>query len=304
MADVQSLLTQALLDAPVVEPSPVPFTLSQTKQAQVAAAAESKKAVLAPDPYQLALGQATGKGAASAGPLEADLRTMDPYAFQQKYGPAGEALRVQALDADREVYRDATRPRSSGALLWDSLTGILGTGAVQLAGIAPPVVGLANPQAGARMAQGLAGAQEAIHGIQSDALAGARRLHEAKNALTERDNARQRQRELTDGKTELVADLRRFGRDVLSSLDNLVESPTMAAQGAADAMGSLLAGGLAAKGLKLGGAALTGGRLTAPGVRLAAEMDRGLGTLSTARLADGLARVGSWSAFPAATVLW
>lgn len=228
------------------------------KQQELLAASAQKKAELngtgsgmsaIPDMYQVAVGMGNQSGAETMSPMEQDLRTLDPIELRLKYGnAAGDLLRSQA-DANAQVMADRTQSRSPGEFLYDTTSGIA-TGAIGgLAGLGSLGAGLINPEWGTTSAGWIKGATEWVEGTQSDAVNAARRAQRAKSALDARDNAAQYKDELSSGTPQIVAEFNQWGRNLIDSVANS-DDPTMFAQGTAEGIGSIFAGGIISKGLR------------------------------------------------------
>lgn len=228
------------------------------KQQELLAASAQKKAELGgtgsgmnaiPDMYQVAVGMGNQSGAETMSPMEQDLRTLDPIELRLKYGnAAGDLLRSQA-DANAQVMADRTQSRSPGEFLYDTTSGIA-TGAIGgLAGLGSLGAGLINPEWGTTSAGWIKGATEWVEGTQSDAVNAARRAQRAKSALDARDNAAQYKDELSSGTPQIVAEFNQWGRNLIDSVANS-DDPTMFAQGTAEGIGSIFAGGALSKGLR------------------------------------------------------
>ena len=304
MVDFQRLLDQAA--APIapsntgVDAGPVLNNPFLQKEQQLAQAAAEKKATLAaeggannpmagfPDFYGVAAGMGNQSGALSMDPLEQDLRTMQPLDLYLKYGPSAIDLLNDMAAGGTAYFQDTLQRnnRTAPEVLFDSATGIVGTGFIGgLANLGAFGVGLIDEDAGTWSADKVQQGMQWLEGQQSDGVNAARRIQRATSALDQRDNALLRQQEIDAGGSELVADLRRWGRDTVDTLGNSIGDPVMLGQGTSEAVGSLLAGGPISKGLKALGAPI-------------ANAMRASGPLT--RNADRLIRAGRASAWPAA----
>ena len=232
MADIQTLLNQAIQTPGTVKPA-VP--------------------TLAPaDAYRAMVGGATQAGMASAGPSEIEARTMTPFDLYMKYGDAAEGFMNQRADAERAVAFDASTPaRAPGQLAWD-LGSDVGLGAANMVtGLGALGAGLVSPAAGAWASRQIDSMNQAIQGTQSDTLQARRRLLDAQNALDIRDNTAQFEQ---DQKTDspLMASLKRIGRDTIDSIANAAMDPTTLSSGVAQGVGSMLPIGPASKVIQAG----------------------------------------------------
>lgn len=228
------------------------------KQQELLAASAQKKAELSgtgsgmsaiPDMYQVAVGMGNQSGAGTMSPMEQDLRTLDPIELRLKYGnAAGDLLRSQA-DANAQVMADRTQSRSPGEFLYDTTSGIA-TGAINgLAGLGSWGAGLINPEWGTTSAGWINDATQWVEGTQSDAVNAARRVQRTKSMLDARDNAAQYKDELSSGTPQIVAEFNQWGRNLIDSVANS-DDPTMFAQGTAEGIGSIFAGGILSKGIR------------------------------------------------------
>lgn len=210
--------------------------------------------------YSIAAGTGTEHGAQSMPEVEFDLRTLTPNQLISKYGQENAyQLMGNQQFGDTAFQQDLTRAanRSGNEAAWDSLTGV-GSGFVgSFAGLGALGLGLIDEDAGTWAGQKVQQGTQWVEEHQSDAVNAARRAQRAVSALDMRDNAAQREAEIETGDSELVAGLRRWGRDTVDTFSNSITDPTMLAQGTAEAGGSLLAGGPISKGLKaIGGMAV------------------------------------------------
>lgn len=315
MADFQQLLNNAIAaPQPTTEPSLFNFTsdgilsnpatdaAAAKKQAVATASAQKKQALGGADPYQAAAGLGNTMGINSASEKEHDLRTMNSGQLWQKYGDRTPELIRSMAQGIQEFGADQARTRNAAETGWDTVSGV-GSGLVSgLGNIGALGVGLFSDRAGTALAGAVQQGADFIEGTQSDAVNAARKIQRTQSSLTSRDNAAQRQQEIAAGDNETIADLKRFGRDFIDTLGNSSD-PTMLSQGTAEAAGSLLAGAPVTAGLRAIGSALIGGAVGRRAVGVAAEIDRGVGTLSGARALDTAARAGNAAAWPLATGL-
>lgn len=308
MADFQALLDQAaapIAPATGVDVSPVLNDFMNQKKEFVKETADSKKKILAmgnqpivsptaeiPDFYQIAAGRGNQAGAASMTPLETDLRNMQPLDLYLKYGSEGVDMSHMRGEAGRDYLQDNLQSdsRTGGEVAFDTLTGVASGIGGGVGGIAALGTGLIDAETGTYLGGKVQEGMQWVEEQQSEGVNAARRIQRTETALDLRDNAVLREREIAEGDSELVAGLRRWGRDTVDTLGNSVKDPTMLGQGTAEAVGSLLVGGPVSKGLKaLGGAAMSAaGRV-------------GVSTTGTA--ATRLAALGERAAWPAATAI-
>lgn len=302
MVDFQHLLDQAV--APVapssgVDAGPVLNNPFLQKENQIAQAAAEKKASLAassaqpnpmagfPDFYGIAAGMGNQSGAATMDPLEKDLRTMQPLDLYMKYGPSAIDLLSDMAAGGTDYFRDTVRrnSRTVPEVVFDSATGAASSFVGGMAGLAALGTGLVHEGAGTWLGDKVQSGMQWVNEHQSEGVNASRRVQQAKSALDFRDNAYLRQQEIDAGSPEIVADLRRIGRDAMASFGNAIDDPVALGQGTSEAIGSFLVGGPITKGLKA---------LGAPVVK--AMRAGGL----PARHVDRLIAAGNFAAWPAA----
>lgn len=220
------------------------------KQNAVSSAAQSKRdALTQQDHYNISASPGTA-GLATATPTEVDLRTLNPSQLRSKYGSEQAAsLMAEQARGDRNFVQDAGGPRTYEGAAGDAVAGV-GMGVVNsLGGIAALGAGVVSPTAGGFLADELSKFNEWGQGTQSEALQGRRRAMTARNAAGQRDNAAQfEQDKKTDG--DLLAGLKRIGRDALGALETGVQDPAVLSDGIAQGVGSLLGGIPLGTGLK------------------------------------------------------
>lgn len=233
---------------------------TQTKMSAVQGASEQKKAsMMTPaDYFRSAVGSITGKGAESASQTEQDLRNLSQFDLISQYGADQGS---QLIQGQAGGYRAVDQIENAGARSnvekWDDanmdiMAGLTGS----IGGLGALAAGAVNSDAGAATAGAVSDAVDFFNSEKTSNLAGRQRLVEAKNALTERDNAKQFAEDVkTDG--TVAASLKRIGRDVLDSVDNATDDSATFGSGVANALGSFLAVGPVGRGI----AAATGGRL-------------------------------------------
>lgn len=257
MADINALMSQYLNAGTVGNATPSPVS---TKQASVADAAASKQATLGAMPtasslYQISVGRDSGAGASTSTPLEADLRTLTVNQLRDKYGfEQANALLGASVQANQQVFDDKTRGRSGLAAVGDTALGVGSGLANSLAGIGAVTAGVIDPRLGVAASQGIQRANEVVQGLNSEALQGRRRVNAAENTLDARDTTAQFNAERqTDG--DVLASLKRIGRDVQHTISNAADSGMVLSDGVAQGVGSLFAAGPVSKGLSMFGKA-------------------------------------------------
>lgn len=261
---------------------------ADTKKSAVSAAADSIKARMA-TPYEMAAGADTQSGTQNMSDYESDMRYMDSSNLTEKYGSQARNMLLARAGGNFEYQADASQPTR---LLSDQTFDTLSTGVNALAnvfgGIAGFGAGLVDKDAGTAIATGMNDLTQWTQDQQSPTLQAQRKIAAAKNQLDFRDTEIQYDKEIARGDEPLMADLRRAGREAIVAVDNATDSPTMLAEGTANALGSFLAVGPLAKGIAALGKALVPAA-TRRGVGLAAAMDAATGTSSAARVLAGAA---------------
>lgn len=258
MATIDELLSQAANPAPVETKMDSLSGLSGIKQQAVQAAASSKQASMTPAQYfQNAVGAISGAGAASANPVEQDLRTLSPFDVIAKYGAdQGSELLQGQVAGERQISQIEGAGERTNLERWDDFNVDFGAGlAGAIGGIGSLAAGVVNEDAGTAVAGATGDLVNFLNSERSNNLAGRQRLNEARNALTERDNTQQFEADKKEDGT-FVASLKRIGRDVVDSVGNAAEDSAVLGSGITNALGSFAAIGPVGRGL----AAATGGR--------------------------------------------
>lgn len=260
MADVSSLLGAAIgADQEASTPTP---GVSAQKQSSVLQSAEQKKESLAgtqlspEDAYKLQAFRSSGAGGQTLSPVEQDLTNLTSNQLREKYGEdTADRLIRASLGGTLEYTRDITGNRTDGETAYDLGSGV-GLGlANSVGGIAALGLGLANNNAGAWAADQLKNLNELVQGTQSDNLQSRHRAQAARSFLNQRDTTAQYEKDKeSDG--SFMAGLKRVGRDVLNSVGDTVQDPTLLSDGVAQGVGSVLAAGPTGKAASLLGRAL------------------------------------------------
>lgn len=248
MADINALIAQY---ANQVTPT---TSVAGTKAASVASAAAEKTSSLpgTAEMYKISVGALSGNGVNTISQMEKDLRAMDPTQLRTKHGEQADELLAGQVNATQRVMADASRGRSGLEVIGDTATGAWSGLTGSLASIGVLGAGILNPNLGIGAAQVAQQNSEALQASQSDALAGRRRVNAVEQALDTRDTTAQFNAEKGDG--ELMASLRRIGRDVSNTIKNAAHSDVLLADGVAQGVGSLLAAGPVSKGIAAFGA--------------------------------------------------
>jgi hypothetical protein len=266
--------------APQGSLSPGESVVQPTIQQSVAATADAKKASLAVTADQKKAGVAQQNGIPSLDQLysdvlsrqtgagmktmptqiDADMASLPGADLIAKYGyDQGMRLISARLQAQGAVQTDATGSRNYAQAIGDFGAGVgLGV-ANSVGGIGALGLGLINKDAGTQAASAVKSLNDFVQGnLESDALSAHQRVNAATNELGYRDNkALQEQETKTDG--SLVAGLRRIGRDAGTAVSNALSDGTVATDGLAQGIGSLVTAGPIGKGIGLGAKAAIDG---------------------------------------------
>lgn len=284
-------------------------SITNAKQVDVSTATTQKQAnegqvpfSLTPDSaYNLQAGRAgnLGTGAFEPGSLQADFTNASPMELIAKYGTE-EGLRIlnTRANAADAVRKDLSLERTPGRAIADSLTGV-GLGVANtLGGIASLGTGLLNDNAGAAIASGMDTINEAVRGTQSDALNAARKVVANQNQITAQENQRLYEKDIKDGKGDLVASLSRIGRDAYDSVANTLNTGMAATDGLSEGVGSLFTSGPLIKGVASLGRVMMGGEKAMKGIALAAELGSRPAQVTRAlsRVAPGAIAIGAMEA--------
>jgi len=289
MADVNDLLGQALntpvAPAPVVPSTAILPALSEDKKASITAASADKMAQLATaTPYQMAAGG--DRGTNSMSQYEQDMRYSSPSELYAKYGTDAARMIQDRATGILDVKQDLSPSnRSASALTYDTLSSGLSGLTNALGGVAAFGTGLVNKEAGTNIAQGLSDLTKWTQETQSPELQGRTRVLEAKNFLDARDSQVLADNEVSSGGSDLIAGLKRVGRDVVSSVSNATEDSATLLNGVSQAVGSLFAVGPLSK--VIGSAGGTLSNSTKAGLALQAELGGASGVASRLALAAG-----------------
>lgn len=290
MADVNDLLGQALntpvAPAPVVPSTAILPALAEDKKVSITAASADKMAQLATaTPYQMAAGG--DRGANSMSEYEQDMRYTSPSDLYAKYGDGATRMLQDRATGILDVKQDLSpTDRSASALTYDTLSSGLSGLTNALGGIAAFGTGLINKDAGTSIAKGLSDLTEWNQGMQSPELQGRNRVREAKNFLDSRDSQQLADDDVTSGNSELVAGLKRVGRDVVSSISNASDDSATFLDGTSQALGSLFAVGPVSKAIGgIGNAALSNS--TKAGLAMQAELGGASAVAARLAIASG-----------------
>jgi hypothetical protein len=245
-------------------------------------------------------------GMASASPIERDLRTMNPMNFLMKYGDDGQKMLDRYVSAQRDVMTENGQSRDGGQILGDSINSVVTGLGSTIGTLGAWGAGAIDPKLGANISKSIADAaqnmQERKSAVAQDhAIQGADLYN-----LQKRDTAAQYKNEIKAGpgpieqslnaldkamgykpqSADMMATLRREGRNALNEVGNDVSDPTQFGEGAANAVGSLLATGPMAKVIGLGGKAISSlvPVSTKASIAASAAIDAATGTPSAARL--------------------
>lgn len=283
----------------------------EIKQDNVAATSERKQEEIAnTDFYQQAATMDSELGANDLTETEFDARYLSPTGIMGRYGnDTAFDILTRRANAQNQVAQDqSARYETAGEVLGDTVSNI-GLGTFNMyGGIGAFGAGLVDDRAGAVLSRGLSRANELTQDIQSDRLHAGRRLTEARYRAAESDSAFQAEREqaqidfnrantpadqrgsaFQEGAVDFHTAIRQIGREALSGIDIATDDPAYLASGTAQGVGSIIGGIPIARGISAAGSALLP-NATQRGIGLAAQLDRGTGSLSVARGLDAAGR--------------
>lgn len=264
----------------------------ETKQANVAATSQRKQQEIAnPDFYQHAATMDSELGANNLTDIEFDVRYNSPTGIMRRYGnDTAFDILTQRANAQNQVAQDqSARYESAGEVLGDAVSniglGILNT----FGGIAAFTGGRINDNTGALISRGLQATNKAVEGVQSERLQAGRSLTEARFRAADSDNALRYEQDKERGYGDFHAAIRQIGREALSGIDIATDDSAYLGSGTAQGIGSIIGGIPIARGISKASSALLP-NATQRGIGLAAQLDRGTGSLSAARALDRTAR--------------
>lgn len=273
MANVNDILLQAVgqndmlpeanADAawvpPVIPTAPIENKMdaltraAPSKQANVAAATAAKQHSMTPaNFFKNAVGADTGKGRESATQQELDLRDMNPAQLRAKYGKDARDLIIGQAGGYTDLSEANTRGQRSPLELWDDFNVTFGQGlGGALGGLGALATGVGSfVAAGPAAAEMLGDFNKFMDENKTPRLQAREKVKEAKINLDEADNAQQMLKDVeTDG--ELLAGLKREGRNAIDALANSTDDPATFGAGVTNALGSFVAAGPVAKGLSI-----------------------------------------------------
>lgn len=272
MANVNDILLQAVgqndmlpeanADAawvpPVIPTTPVEnkmdalVSAAPSKQANVAAASAAKQHSMTPaDYFRNAVGADTGKGRESATQQELDLRDMNPAQLRAKYGKDARDMIIGQAGGYTDLSEANTRGQRSPLELWDDFNVTFGQGlGGALGGLGALATGVVSETGGTAAAEMLGDFNKFMDENKTPRLQAREQVKDAKSNLDEADNAQQMLKDVeTDG--ELMAGLKRVGRDTIDALSNATDDPATFGAGVTNALGSFVAAGPVAKGLSI-----------------------------------------------------
>lgn len=228
-----------------------PVGTVQAKQASVADATARKATELAPAPspddlYRIAAAHDAGAGSSIQGEVQNDLLRMDVNQLYGKYGSrAGDLIGAYSKSAN-DYLHDRTAYRTTDDAIGDTSQSI-GMGVVNgLASIPALALGAVNADAGVAATEGINKFNQFMDTLQSDGFQAHKRANQVQNDVSTQDNAALYDVE-RQGDGNLVAGLRRIGRDAWDTVKHVYHDPVMLADGVANAAGSMLAGGALGK---------------------------------------------------------
>lgn len=206
------------------------------------------------NPVMAAVRRQEGIGAMGLTDVENDLNTMNPAQLSLKYGADNAAQMMnQRLQGSQQLsnYQYARDQRTLPQVISDTGSGVATGFLGSVAGIGALGLGAVNQEAGTWAADQIQSGNEWVQeNLQSRGLNAARQMDAARNALDEADNKLLAEQERMMGQGEQSTAVNRFLRDAADTVGNAISDPVIAAQGTAEAVGSLAAGGPISKGFK------------------------------------------------------
>ncbi|MEQ1950917.1 hypothetical protein [Mesorhizobium sp. CN2-181] len=204
----------------------------------------------------ITISQQRGNGLTQGNQLIEDFNTLSGAAFQQRHGTDVYQEMVASRQRANRVNSSANAERSVPETLRDVGVGVA-SGLVQGVGsLATLGLSAVSDDAAVKSAEIMGDIKEFSDSLQSDALNRRRGVDALRAQLDSMDNeAKFKADQKKDG--ALIANLRSFGRGVISGANRLIEDPAMLEQGISEGVGSLLVGGPVTKAVVRGGALLT-----------------------------------------------
>ena len=238
------------------------------------------------DFYNLATSSSDNQGLSE---FESDLKNLDYFDLVNKYGeiPVHSAIKSQ-LENNAQYMYDTLQGRDTGDIIGDAAVGI-GQGLVgSIGGLASwgaslsPFIG---DSLGTAITQGTNAITQGLQELKSNELQRMQRAYNARGAMLDRESDALYEKDLREGSSSLVANLRKIGRDAINSGKNLSSSSAIAGDITAQALGSLAVGGPIAKGV----------RGLAKASQLArAKLAGSLDDVARAQIAKNTAQMNAW----------
>lgn len=243
-----SLFDQSsLIKSLQVESEPVQQTLTSQKQQNVAAIAEAKRNVLAGNVGASAVNNTSQYQSEAI----QDLENLNPIESFLKYGEDALTLSpmvgsqiTQATDANNagrylgEIVSDAAKDVGAGI--------VAGTGS-----IVSGAVGLVDPKSAGKFSQDMNGLVNYINDTRSETLRNTLDINNRIQQTLDEDSEAKYQRDVLEGTSPLVADLKKVGRDIINTASNTFSNSAV--------VGNLTASGIGSTVPAIAAATLTGG---------------------------------------------
>ena len=230
------------------------------KQAEVSAAAKRKREVLSgksiseQEAYRLGITKSTGYGADSAPALSKALLNESLDSLVATDGPTA-ALRLlnQQISGQVGYNIDKNMPSSPMDNIGDTGLNVLSGGVNAIGGIGAWAGSLINDKLGTTLSGSLDSFNKVVEPLASDRSQSSRAIARITNELDTRDNEAQYQEDKTKG--NVLAKLKREGRNAIGAIDIAASDPTMLLEGTAKGIGSMAAFGYVNKAVQgIGGA--------------------------------------------------
>ncbi|WP_244832394.1 hypothetical protein [Caballeronia sp. TF1N1] len=268
--------------------------LAPSKQASVA---EKMTGLTGESYYPIAVTDSRNSdaGLTSAIQAEKDLRSMDQISFLLKYGNEGQKMLDRYNSARRDVDQQDINQRDWSEAGKDSVNSAATAAVTGLTSIAGWGAGAISPRVGAAIAKDTADFTSDMQGIKSQKAQDMAAQNAAISPLQDRDNEKQYHDDIKNGSSDMVASMRKLGRNFLAGAANEFSNPTTLAEGSANAIGSLLLSAPIGGAISKVAAPITKAILpetTRLGIALSADTSRALGQRSVSRLLDAAIEKG------------
>ena len=238
---------------PIIPNYAEPSLLDQKKET-LEQVSQAKKALLggsqAADATAVAVQE--GNNLANRNQVILDADALTPFDFERKYGQNAAPLQTNLTGARERLVTDTTASRNASQIIGDTANSVTQGAINSVGGIAALGAGLVNARAGNAISEALGSVTESMQSGQSDVLNRNRRVDALAAQLDSADNREQYEQDVVeDG--NVVAGLKRIGRDFGDAVERTVTNPTILGDTVAQGVGSLAVAGPASKAIKVAG---------------------------------------------------